>query len=131
MSFPSPPDPAAFAEAVYALVAMIPRGRVMSYGQIARAIRRPTGVSARTYGGLGARWVGAAMANSPDFVPWQRVINSSGAISLRHGPGPENQRRLLEEEGIEFDRLGRVDLAQFGFVPARRSRALPPGGDIR
>ena len=53
------------------------------------------------------------MAACPEDVPWQRVINSQGRISLR--PGSENQRRLLEEEGVEFNASDRVDFARFGW----------------
>src|SRR5206468_5650969 len=109
MGFSSPPDPAKFDSAVYGLVGSIPPGQVMSYGQIARLLRRPRGVSARTYLGVGARWVGGSLARAPDFVPWQRVIGSDRKISPRPGPGPLLQRRLLEEEGVRFDERGRVE----------------------
>jgi methylated-DNA-protein-cysteine methyltransferase-like protein len=49
-------------------------------------------------------------------VPWQRVINSKGEISPR--PGAEEQRHLLEAEGVEFDPRGRVDLGHFGWEAA-------------
>jgi hypothetical protein len=51
------------------------------------------------------------MANCPGDVPWQRVINSQGKISLR--PGGNQQRLLLEGEGVEFDEHDRVDLKRF------------------
>ncbi|HVP40258.1 MAG TPA: MGMT family protein [Candidatus Saccharimonadales bacterium] len=114
MAFTSPPDPAAFDARVYRVVCAIPPGRVMTYGQIAELVGRPAGVAARTYAGVAARWVGAAMARAPDFVPWQRVINSQGRISPRPGRGPDEQRRLLEAEGVEFSARGRVDLERFG-----------------
>ncbi len=74
----------------------------------------PEGVEAKSYLSLGPRWAGSAMAKCPEDVPWQRVINSKGEISPR--PGAEEQRRLLEEEGVEFDLRGRVDLVRFGWV---------------
>jgi methylated-DNA-protein-cysteine methyltransferase-like protein len=113
MSFTSPPDPILFNHQVWDLVCQIPPGKVAAYGQIARLIPPPEGVEAKAYLALGPRWVGAAMAKCPDDVPWQRVINSKGEISLR--PGAEEQRRLLEEEGVEFDARGRVDLVRFGW----------------
>ena len=117
MAFASPPDPLAFAIQVYSVVRRIPRGRVMSYGQIARVLARPRGVLAKTYAGLGPRWVGAAMARAPQGLPWQRVINSQGRVSPRPGGGGEDQQRLLEAEGVEFDPRGRVDLERYGWAP--------------
>ncbi len=75
------------------------------------------------YLALGPRWVGSAMARCPDDVPWQRVINAKGEISLR--PGAERQRRLLEAEGVQFDEGGRVDLARFGWRPADPASGAP------
>ncbi len=63
-----------------------------------------------------SRVVGEAMNASPEDVPWQRVINSRGTISLQGGTGAR-QRRLLEEEGVGFDANGRVDFAKVGWVP--------------
>lgn len=83
-----------FYEQVYAVVRRIPRGRVTSYGRIAKMLGRPNG----------ARAVGYALhalkdESDPayDDVPWQRVINSFGRISL---PNPERQAELLREEGV-------------------------------
>ena len=56
------------------------------------------------------------MAACPEGVPWQRVINSQGKISLRRGTGPQIQRELLEAEGIEFDERERVDLKRYGWA---------------
>ena len=111
--FTSPPDPIIFNHQVWDLVRQIPRGKVASYGQVARMIPPPEGVNPKSYLSLGPRWVGSAMAKCPDDVPWQRVINSKGEISLR--PGAEEQRHLLEAEGVEFDTRGRVDMVRFGW----------------
>ncbi len=111
--FTSPPDPAVFNRRVWDVVRQIPAGRVASYGQIARLIRPPAGVDPQDYLAFGARWVGSALAVCPDDVPWQRVINAKGEISLR--PGAERQRRLLEAEGVVFNERGRVDLDRFGW----------------
>ncbi|MGQ0604451.1 MAG: MGMT family protein [Anaerolineales bacterium] len=115
MRYSSPPDPKAFAEQVYALVRRIPSGKVATYGQIALMLPPPLGVPADQYHRTGAIWVGGAMANAPDDVPWQRVINSQGKISPRPGMGPAVQRNLLEAEGVEFDAKDRVDLKRFGW----------------
>jgi methylated-DNA-protein-cysteine methyltransferase-like protein len=111
--FSSPPDPVIFNHQVWDIVRQIPVGKVATYGQIARMIPVPEGIQGKSYLSLGPRWVGSAMAKCQDDVPWQRVINSKGEISPR--PGAEEQRRLLEEEGVEFNDRGRVDLARFGW----------------
>ncbi len=127
--FASPPDPGGFNRQVWDVARRIPTGRVASYGQIARLISPPEGIDPETYQAFGARWVGSAMSACPDDVPWQRVINSKGEISLRGGA--EQQRRLLEAEGIVFNEKGRVDMARFGWQPARESTEQPRlfGGD--
>jgi methylated-DNA-protein-cysteine methyltransferase-like protein len=100
-----------FCHSVWEIVRAIPRGRVASYGQIARLVGLPEGVDAETYRAFGARWVGGAMRACPADVPWQRVLNAKGEISLKG----DSQRQLLEAEGVEFDAKGRVDLRRFGW----------------
>ncbi len=117
MPFSNPPDPKVFAAQVYALVRRIPRGRVMTYGGIAALIPPPPGVEPQTYVKLSPRWVGTAMAQCADDVPWQRVINSQGKVSPRPGYGPLVQKHLLEQEGVEFDAKERVDLKRYGWSP--------------
>ncbi len=89
--------------AIYELVKAIPKGQVGTYGQIARLC------------GCSARQVGYAMAAvSSDDVPWQRVINSRGEISVRSdGEKDTEQYQRLKDEGIVFDLNGRIDLAVF------------------
>jgi len=111
--FTSPPDPREFNQQVWEIVRQIPAGKVSTYGWIAALISPPPGVDAKDYIAFGARWVGGAMAACPQGVPWQRVINAQGKISLRQGA--EQQRELLEKEGVEFDEHGRVDLVRFGW----------------
>ena len=121
--FTSPPDPIIFNNQVWEVVRRIPAGKVATYGQIARLLPPPEGVVTKSYLTLGPRWAGAAMARCPDDVPWQRVINSKGEISPR--PGAGEQRRLLEEEGVEFDQRGRVNLVLFGWDTAHEPGINP------
>ncbi len=99
-----------FFDRVYAVVRQIPRGKVASYGQIAALLGHPQ--AARTVG-----WALSALRSSHiDDVPWQRVINSHGRISIsRVDVTAEMQRALLEEEGVVFDGRGYVDLQRFGW----------------
>jgi methylated-DNA-protein-cysteine methyltransferase-like protein len=113
MKFTSPHDPIIFQHQVWDIVRQIPPGRVTTYGQVARLIPPPEGMDPKAYAAFAPRWVGGAMAACPDDVPWQRVINSKGEISPR--PGAETQRQLLEEEGVQFDDRGRVDLKIYGW----------------
>lgn len=94
-------------ERIYAIAGQIPAGRLASYGQIATIEGRCT-----------PRMVGYAMAAVGDRrVPWQRVINSRGSVSeRRQGGGTSRQRRLLESEGVVFDKRGRVDFRIFGWA---------------
>ena len=95
----------AFFARVYALVRKVPRGRVVTYGQVARALGAPG--SART--------VGWAMRVCPERVPWHRVVNARGEISLRPSTGYHEQRVRLKAEGVRFDRAGKIDLDKYGF----------------
>jgi methylated-DNA-protein-cysteine methyltransferase-like protein len=112
--FSSPPDPMIFNHQVWEIVRRIPRGKVTTYGKIATMILPPGGMDLKNYLAFGARWVGGAMAACPEGVPWQRVINAQGKISLRPGADSSKQRELLEEEGIVFEK-DRVNLSQYGW----------------
>ena len=109
----SPPDVHRYNARVWEIVRQIPPGRVATYGQIAALIAPPPEMEARTYLAFSPRWVGGAMAACPQDVPWQRVINAQGKISLRSGA--EKQRQLLEAEGVQFDDRDRVDLQRYGW----------------
>jgi methylated-DNA-protein-cysteine methyltransferase-like protein len=111
------PRTEAFNEQVYAMVRVIPRGRVMTYGQIAKLIPPPNSIDPLAYRRIRARWVGYAMANCPEDVPWQRVVNAKGRISRRMGHGPHIQRDLLEQEGVVFSSDGSIDLRAYRWRP--------------
>ena len=90
----------------YKIIQMIPSGRVATYGQIAEMAGYP---------GY-ARQVGYALRATPEGLelPWHRVINAQGQISIKSGGPYENvQRLMLEAEGIEFDQKGRVPLKKY------------------
>jgi methylated-DNA-protein-cysteine methyltransferase related protein len=97
---------------IYQVVRRIPRGRVATYGQVAEL----AGLKGH------ARQVGYALHALPDgeAVPWQRVINARGEISLRgENDNDRLQKLMLREEGIRFDRTGRIDLARYRWRPRR------------
>lgn len=98
---------------IYQVVRRIPRGRVATYGQVALLAGLPGH----------ARQVGYALHALPwdHDVPWQRVINAQGTISLRADPEwGDMQRQLLEQEGVEFSWDGRIDLSRYAWRPGRR-----------
>lgn len=100
-------------EAVYRWVKRIPRGRVVTYGQLGRALRLRGG----------ARTAGRAMAACPSGrgVPWHRVVGAGGRILIRE-PHASLQRRLLESEAVVFLH-GRVDLKRHRWLASRRARS--------
>jgi methylated-DNA-protein-cysteine methyltransferase-like protein len=99
---------------IYATISRIPHGRVATYGQIAKLVRPA----------CGPRQVGYALAALPDnsMVPWQRVVNAAGKISLR-GHSAVTQRLRLLAEGVEVSEGGKVDLKCFGWKPRVRLSA--------
>lgn len=111
--FIAQPDKLLYNNLVWDTVRRVPSGQVATYGQIAALVQPPDGVREQTYKAFGARWVGSAMAACPDDVPWHRVINAQGKISLRSDSGADTQRQLLESEGIIFDQHGRISLKQY------------------
>lgn len=96
--------PALFT-AIRAVVAAIPTGHVTTYGAVAR---RVGGCTPRHVG-----WALAGVSNDSD-LPWHRVINARGNISLTGEPAAR-QRELLAAEGVEFSADGRVDLDRYGW----------------
>jgi methylated-DNA-protein-cysteine methyltransferase related protein len=133
VKYSSPRDPSIFNNLVWEIVRQIPEGRVTTYGQIAAMIPPPGEMDPRSYLAFGARWVGGAMAACPEGVPWQRVINAQGKISLGRGDAKLVQRGLLEAEGVQFDERERVNLVRFGWAGPpeswlRERGLLPPPG---
>lgn len=112
---PSLPNPQAFYAEVWNIVSLIPRGKVASYGQIAKMIHAPAGIDAQTYLEYGALWVSNAVESSPNEVPWQRVINSKGEITDRDGAQAKRHQLLLEEEGVQLNTRGRIDMKKYGW----------------
>jgi methylated-DNA-protein-cysteine methyltransferase-like protein len=101
-------NPTNFYEAVYRVVCRIPKGRLMTYGQIATILGTPRA----------SRAVGYAMRASPEDLPWQRVINAKGQISGRTDiERPMLQRLLLEDEGVQFDATETCDLQALRWEP--------------
>jgi len=94
---------------VYRLVQRIPRGKVLTYGGLARALRLPGG----------ARTAGRAMAGTPSGkgIPWHRVIGDRGKIRIR-GPHALLQKKLLETEGVSVVEF-RVDLKRHLWQPSK------------
>jgi len=91
------------------IISSIPLGIVATYAQVA----------ALAGNHRAARQVARVLHSSSDKerLPWQRVINSRGGISLKRGRGFEQQRRLLIKEGVRVNRLGRIDLDSFQWEP--------------
>jgi methylated-DNA-protein-cysteine methyltransferase-like protein len=98
---------------VYQLVRKIPRGRVLSYGALARVLKLPGG----------ARSAGRAMAATPSGkgIPWHRVVGERGKILIRE-PYASLQKKLLESEGVRIVE-SRVDLKKHQWTPPVKNRA--------
>ncbi len=103
-------DAGSARDEVFALVRAIPRGRVMTYGQISQLMGSRISPVA----------VGWMLHRCPDEVPWQRVVNASGGCSTDRLPDmPQGlQRAMLEGEGVEFRLDGTLDLDRYRWWPA-------------
>lgn len=94
-----------FTSEVISLIKSIPRGKVATYGQIAHltglypSVRRVV-------------WI-LHSSSEKEGLPWHRVVNHKGTISLKPGKGYEKQKAMLEREGIVFDERNRIDLERF------------------
>jgi methylated-DNA-protein-cysteine methyltransferase-like protein len=102
--------------AVYTLVKKIPRGKVMTYGQLARAVRLPGG----------ARAAGRSMAASPSGqgVPWHRVVGAGGKLLIRE-PHASLQRKLLETEGLQLAEKRILNFSKHAWNPGKKKHVGP------
>jgi methylated-DNA-protein-cysteine methyltransferase related protein len=100
--------------AIYAIVSAIPRGRVATYGDVAKLAGMPSG----------HRVVARVMKTCPESLPWYRVIGKKdarrGQINIVAGEHAEFQRARLEAEGVEFDENGFVSFSRFGMLHGAR-----------
>ena len=95
-----------FFNGVYEIVKQIPRGKVISYGQIATLLGNPRA----------ARTVGWAMSTCPEDLPWQRVVMADGSIT--GGQWETLRRELLHEEDVEFLANGKVNMKTCTWNPS-------------
>lgn len=118
-------EPTPFDE-VYRIVERIPRGRVATYGQVARMLDG-------RYSPLFVGWALHALSGESAGVPWHRVINSRGGVSTRQvlGYAPDLQKLLLVEEGIVFDDDDRCDLETFQWDSDSAGAARSEGSHTR
>ncbi|MFC4424717.1 MGMT family protein [Deinococcus navajonensis] len=110
-------EPAAFRARVLALVARIPEGRVMTYGQLALLAGQPGA----------ARQAGFVMNSlmGEGELPWQRVINAQGRVSTHRLGFGDMQEQLLAAEGVIFDATGRCDLSRLQWWPEEAAHTGP------
>ena len=105
-----------FHQSTIAVLKKVPRGKVVTYGLVAAMAGNPRGARqvVRT---LNTSW-------EKDKLPWHRVINSQGKISLKPGQGYELQKSLLEKEGVKFGPGGQVDLEKYLWSPSVRKTGV-------
>jgi len=102
---------AEFSLRAIALIRNIPEGRVASYGQIAKLAGRPRGARR-------VAWLLHSVSEKYD-LPWHRVVNAKGKISLREGGGQQRQKKRLRQEGVKVDAASRIDLNVYQWHPAQ------------
>lgn len=100
-----------FHQRLVGLIKKIPQGKVATYGHIARMAGNPR-AARQVVWVLNSYW-------KKEKLPWHRVINSRGQISLKPGQGYELQKSLLEKEGVLFDDHNRVNLERFLWTPRK------------
>lgn len=101
-----------FYEQVYKVTQAIPPGKVSSYGRIAQMLGRPHAARAVGYALSALAEAGSGAVYTSATVPWQRVVNSNGRVSIHHREHTARQQiALLQAEGVAIDDKGWVDLA--------------------
>jgi len=101
-----------FTDRVYEIVGQIPKGRVMSYGQVAA-----------TAGAAWAAWeVGQIAHRGPAGLPWQRVVNRNGGLASGYPGGFESHKKELEAEGIVVDQDYRVRIEELLWQPPHKDQ---------
>lgn len=102
--------PKSFHQKAITVIQKIPTGKVATYGQIAMLAGSPRG----------ARQVTRVLHSSSDKdnLPWHRVVNREGRISLGRGQGYELQKALLEDEGVVFGRDDSIDMQKYQWTPS-------------
>jgi methylated-DNA-protein-cysteine methyltransferase-like protein len=98
-----------FTQRIIQAIRSIPAGRVSTYGRVA----------ALAGNRRGARQVARVLhaSSRTENLPWHRVVNREGGISLGKMQGYDEQKRLLLSEGVRFDEADRIDLERFGWPP--------------
>ena len=118
------PEQSELYQAIYATVRRIPKGRVATYGQIAALAGFPR--NARAVGYALSAW--SEEGRRGKTLPWQRVINAQGRVSLRASPGFEGlQEEMLRQEGVEIGLDGRIQLERFRWRPRGTEWSRPAG----
>lgn len=101
-----------FKDRVYAYVAQIPKGRLMTYGQLAALA-----------GAAWAAWeVGQIAHTGPDDLPWQRVVNKSGGLASGYPGGREGHKRVLEAEGVMVNEDYKVNVNELLWQPPLKNQ---------
>jgi methylated-DNA-protein-cysteine methyltransferase-like protein len=96
-----------FKKHVYRIVRLIPKGRTMTYGQIAALAGQPRA----------ARIVGGIAHNGDQTLPWQRVVHADGRLAAGYPGGVEGHRQVLESEGVQVSKDYRVDIERLKWNP--------------
>jgi len=99
----------ALSPQIISIIKRIPKGKVATYGQIAALAGNPRGARA-------VIWI-LHSSSGKEKLPWHRVINGKGQISLKPGQGYEEQRVMLESEGVELSLSGTIDLEKYQWKP--------------